>query len=65
MGLPATDAEANALQIRVNKPVTILDGVLQVSQVICCVSLIQDFASRRCQRAWRSARSATRIAIGT
>ncbi|MBI2742181.1 MAG: TMEM43 family protein [Rhodospirillales bacterium] len=30
--LPATDHQANALQIRVNKPVTVMDGVLYVGR---------------------------------
>ncbi len=30
--LPATDQQANALQIRVNKPVTVMDGVLYVGR---------------------------------
>ena len=30
--LPATDAQANALQIRVNKPVMVLDGILYVGR---------------------------------
>ena len=30
--LPATEAQANALQIRVNRPVTVIDGVLHVGR---------------------------------